>query len=131
MQTVSWYEYLSKLSVPFEISLKMKDWPKDKKVKITITLEGNSRSERSSRLFHALCNAFAKDQNVSRDYMKQSLKIAYGEVETIMGYTVIKSTSRYTQKEMTNLINGAISECMDQGVNITHLLSDWNEIQEL
>lgn len=132
-KTVTFYDYitgyLAECIPKDKLELIISEWDMDKKVKITIS-QIDEKSEKSMNLFYAINDCMAKDQAVNKEYMKKSLKIAFGVSEYSMGYMDLKSLSKYTQKEMNNLIQGCITECFEQGIDISHLLPEWRELND-
>lgn len=111
----------------------------DTKVRITIQPWSDDCSERAFNLFHALRDRLAQETAgidetyPDREYLehlKQSLKLDYGKKDEIRpGIFELKSTTKYTVREMMGLVNGTIDECEKAGADIHDLIPEYNEIR--
>jgi hypothetical protein len=109
--------------------------PKGQEMRIIIEPWVDNRRERASRLFHKIRDLLAEAQNEDKDRIKIALKIAYGvhertPIKTPEGWRYqegLKSTREYTIKEMGQLIEGAMQEAWEAGVDF---LSDYIEYRD-
>ena len=92
-------------------------------------------SIRAFKLFHALRDELAKAQNDTttgyKNHLKECLKYDFGVTKEIMpGVVWLKSTTRYTWKEMAQLIDCTITRCIEEGAAIPDYLTEFNQLKE-
>lgn len=95
--------------------------------------------------FHLLRDAYASTNGYNKQYAKDELCVQWGVALPIgkalekppkwSGHVVEiwrrkylrKSTSQYTKQEMSDLIEGTISACIESGVDIEQIVADYRE----
>jgi len=112
------------------------------RLRMTIEPLPAKRSEEAFRLFHALVDAYRKENNLSREKVKMDFKLRHGVVysiehgltskrhgqivETPDGkFLFVVSTNEMSVNEMYNLIRGTINECLDAQTDIQDIILQW------
>ena len=114
-------------------------------VEMKLSVWESGRSENTSRYFHKLRDRYAGALGYTREYGKAELKYKWGEwlgydpeytmdfevpkwagkfVEIYDAILFMKSTTEYTTKEMNLLIEGTISSCIDNSIEIEDLIKE-------
>ena len=114
-------------------------------IEMKLSVWESGRSENASRYFHKLRDRYAGALGYTREYAKAELKYKWGEylgyapeygkefevpkwagkfVEIYDGIFFLKSTAEYTTKEMNLLIEGTISSCIDNSIDIEDLIKE-------
>ncbi len=115
-------------------------------VEMKLSVWESGRSENASRYFHKLRDRYAGAMGYTREYGKAELKYKWGEwlyfskdevfevpkwagefVEMYGAIVFMKSTAAYTTKEMNLLIEGTISSCIENSIDIEDLLKERGE----
>ena len=107
------------------------------KIRAIFQLWEDNRSEQAFNLFHALRDRLAEAQgDTSREYrehLKDCLKLDFGgsaNKEIMPGRWKLKSTTRYTVKEMNQLIDCTITRCLEEKAAIPDYLTEFNQLKE-
>jgi len=110
-------------------------------VEMKLSVWESGRSENASRYFHKLRDRYAGAMGYTRNYGKAELKHAWGwwiehnrdfeppswagEFVELYGKIIfMKSTAEYTTGEMNLLIEGTISSCIDNSIDIGDLVKE-------
>ena len=114
-------------------------------VEMRLSVWESGRSENASRYFHKLRDRYAGALGYTREYGKAELKYKWGEwlcygpeygnvfevpkwagkfVEMYDAVIFMKSTAEYTTKQMNLLIEGTISSCIDNSIEIEDLIKE-------
>ncbi len=115
-------------------------------VEMKLSVWESGRSENASRYFHKLRDRYASALGYTREYGKAELKYMWGDRLDYDGDTVagdfevpkwagkfvemygrtifMKSTSEYTTKQMCDLIEGTISSCIENSIDIEDLIKE-------
>ena len=107
------------------------------KIRAIFQLWEDNCSEQAFNLFHALRDRLAEAQgDTSREYrehLKDCLKLDFGgsaNKEIMPGRWKLKSTTRYTVKEMNQLIDCTITRCLEELAAIPDYLEEFNQLKE-
>lgn len=105
------------------------------KLRVVFMLWEDNCSIQAFNLFHALRDRLAKAQgDTSREYkdhLKQCLKLDFGvRKELVPGTYWLKSTTRYTIKEMNALIDSTITRCLEEEIAIPDYLQEFQDLKK-
>ncbi len=105
------------------------------KVRIIFRVWEDDCSVQAFNLFHALRDELAKAQGDAttgyKKHLKECLKYDFGVTKEIMsGVVWLKSTTRYTWKEMAQLIDCTITRCIEEKAAIPDYLEEFNQLKE-
>lgn len=107
------------------------------KVRLILQQYSGDRSEEAANLFHAIRDRLADAQEGGhasaeyKDHFKQCLKFDFGvKKELLPGQWWLKSTTRYTTREMYYLIQGALDRCLEEKVFVEDLLEEYGQWQK-
>ncbi len=105
------------------------------KVRIIFRVWEDDCSVRAFNLFHALRDELAKAQGDTtaayKKHLKECLKYDFGVTKEIMpGVVWLKSTTRYTWKEMAQLIDGIITRLIEEGAAIPDFLEEFKQLKK-
>ena len=105
------------------------------KVRVIFQRWEDDCSIRARNLFFALRDRLAEAQGDAtteyKKHLKECLKYDFGVTGDIMsGVVWLKSTTRYTWKEMAQLIDGTITRLIEEGAAIPDYLTEFNQLKE-
>ena len=107
------------------------------KVRVIFCVWENDCSVRAFNLFHSLRDRLAEAQgDTSREYrqhLKDCLKLDFGGTankEIMPGRWKLKSTTRYTVKEMNQLIDCTITRLLEEGAAIPDFLQEFQDLKK-
>lgn len=112
---------------------KLRDLRPGDELRITFSDDLEWHTDKQRKFFHKLCELYGRSPNVqrSKDDVKNEMKARWGvSEEFIYGdekFLLLKSTSVYTKQEYMALIEGAISDCLKEDVDIDAQIVEYND----
>lgn len=107
------------------------------KLRAIFMLWEDNCSVQAFNLFHALRDRLAEAQGDTskeyKDHLKDCPKLDFGGTankEIAPGVYKLKSTTRYTIKEMNQLIDGTITRCLEEEIAIPDYLQEFQDLKK-
>lgn len=101
---------------------------------VTVKEARPRRTLNQNALFHAIIGEISRDQGADFDLLKEGIKERYGVRERVTFgnkvYEVAKPSHLCDTVEMGKLIDGALLEAAELGIDVLSYRVDWNEIRK-
>jgi hypothetical protein len=103
---------------------------KDTAWKIELRKWHRERTLNQNKLFHAIVGEIARETGMHPDLVKEGIKEQYGpKIIGWKGLTMSKPSSECDTLEMGSLIDGAILEAAELGVDVLYQKRQWDELR--